>query len=104
MRFLKRLGGFDDALELIGALGPFKGAAMLIVLADIVFEKGFQLACGFMDRVLEALSGEDTAEHFYQINPRGMSWGVMHRDVGVVAKPIVHRLVAVRIEVIHDQV
>ena len=43
------LGRLDDALELLGSLGPDKGSAVLVIVANVVQEEILELAPGLMN-------------------------------------------------------
>lgn len=64
-------GGFDEALKLLGALGPGERIASLVVVGEETVEEFFEVLLRALHAVRKPLLAEDAEEAFDEIQPGG---------------------------------
>ena len=77
MNSLILLGGFDDALKLLGASGPSERVTSLVVMIEAAMEEFFEFLLIPLHTGRQPLRAENTEEAFDQIQPGGVGGSVM---------------------------
>lgn len=68
-------GGFDDSLEMFGALGPGERGGVLTVLLEVSNQKLLQLLFGTVHAVRQCLPGENAEKAFDHLHPGSVRGG-----------------------------
>lgn len=67
MESLIFLGGFDDALKLLGAFGPGERVTGLVVVGEEAAEEFFEILLGPLHAVRQRLFTENAEEAFNEV-------------------------------------
>ena len=94
------LGGFDDALKLLWALGPGERITGLVVVGKEPAKELFEILFRSLDAVGQPLLTENTEEAFDEIQPGGMSRGVMKPHLWMTVQPVAGSLILMSVQVI----
>src|ERR1700760_4566990 len=94
------LGGFDDALKLLWAIGPSERITGLVVVGKESAKEFFEILFRSLDAVGQPLLAENTEEAFDEIQPGGMSGGVMKPHLWMAVQPAAGSFILVNVQVI----
>ena len=94
------LGGFDDALKLLWAFGPGERITGLVVVGKESAKEFFEILFRSLDAVGQPLLTENTEEAFDEIQPGGMSRGVMKPHLWMTVQPAAGSFILMNVQVI----
>ena len=100
MNSLILLGGFDDALKLLRALGPGERMTSLVVVSEEAVEEFFEIVLRPLHTVRQPLLAENTEEAFDEIQPGGMGRSVVKPNLRMAAQPSAGSFILMNVQVI----
>lgn len=100
------LGGFDEALKLLWPFGPGERITGLVVVGKESAKEFFEILFRSLDAVGQPLLTKNTEEAFDEIQPGGMSRGVMKPHLWMTIQPTAGSFILMNVQVIdyHVQV
>ena len=98
------LGGLDDALKLLWTFGPGEGITGLVVVGKEAAKEFFEILFRSLNAVSQPLFAENTEEAFNEIQPGGMSRGVMKPNLWMAVQPAAGSSIFMNVQIIDYQV
>src|ERR1035438_3459608 len=92
-------GGFDDALEMFGALGPGERGGVLTVLLEVSNQKLLQFLFGTVHALRQCLPGENAEKAFDHVHPGSVGGGIVKVHSGRSEEPLFGGFVLMDVEV-----
>jgi hypothetical protein len=91
MNSLILLGGFDDALKLLRALGPGERMTSLVIVSEEVLQEFLEIVLRTLHTVRQPLLAKNTDEAFDEIQPGGMGRSVVKPNPRMMSAALVSK-------------